>query len=342
MSKPRKPSRANRVASMSREAVGIVGHGAFATALASFLSGCDLGAVMFTGDELARIEINKLKKSPRLPGVVLAKKVIAIDDPAELAEVCRLIVVAVSSREVDVVLDVLAPHLDDRHTVAHAIGALAAGDRRVSQLIRAQTQVTRIAALAGPALPADLVAKRSSALVVAADAAATLDEVKRVLHQPPVLRIYKSHDLAGVELASALSGALTVVLGMADGAGLGHGPRTVLITRAVAEMATLVGASGGDLRTAYGMAGLGNLLARSAPVAAEASREYRIGLAIGRGRPPASREIAGLRALATGCRLAELLGVAAPIFRVCGDLVAGKLDIDDATEQLTAVETDHE
>jgi glycerol-3-phosphate dehydrogenase (NAD(P)+) len=341
LARGRRPGRAARVATLSRDSIGILGHGAFGTALASLLTGCDLSAVLYCEDEEARGEINRHHRSASLPGVTLAKKVVAIADPEELCQVCRVLVVAVSARAVEAALEPLAGYLDERHTIAHAVGGLADGERRVSQVIRAATPVRRVVALAGPALPADLLARRASALVAAAEQPEALDDVKRLLHHPPVLRIYKSADLPGVELASALSGGLAVVLGMADGAGLGRGPRTVLTTRAVAEMATLVGASGGDLRTAYGMAGLGNLLARTAD-GGTGSREYELGLAIGRGDAMIDRQVAGARALVTGGRLAALLGVNAPIIQAACEVLDGRIDLDEAIERLSGWETDHE
>jgi glycerol-3-phosphate dehydrogenase (NAD(P)+) len=338
-----KLGRASRAASLARDAIGIVGHGAFATALASMLPGRDLTAVMFTDDDDLRRDINKRHQNPaHLPGVTLAKRVVAISDPSELAEVCRLLIVAVSSRKVVRVIRTLGPFLDGRHTVAHAIGGLAGDDRRVSQIIRSHSAVTRVAALAGPALAHDLVARRSAALVVASDDPAVAAEVKAALHQPPVLRIYQSADLVGVELAATLAAAVVVTLGVADGLAVGHGPRTVLLTRAVAELATVVAASGGDLRTAYGMAGLGNLLSRSSPEARGQSRDYQVGLALGRGEAAPSEGSAGTRALATARRLTTLVGVAAPILHTIDDIASGRLGLDLATDRLASLETDRE
>src|SRR4029078_4300687 len=90
-----------------------------------------------------------------------------------------------------------------------------------------------------------------------------VSERPRLLNAPPMLRLYRSKDLAGVELASALSGAYTVALGVCDGLGMGPAPRAVLITRAIAEASRLGQAVGGEARTFAGLAGLGNLLVRA-------------------------------------------------------------------------------
>ena len=56
-------------------------------------------------------------------------------------------------------------------------------------------------------------------------------EGRRLFTLPPGLRVYTTTDVVGVELASALAGAYTVALGLADGVGMGPGPRAVLVTR---------------------------------------------------------------------------------------------------------------
>src|SRR5437773_11546877 len=107
--------------------------------------------------------------------------------------------------------------------------------------------------------------------------ASTFDEVvaegRRLLNAPPLLRVYGSKDLAGVELASALSGAYTVALGLGDGVGVGAGARAVLITRALGEALRLgVGAGAGE-RPFGGLARLVKLLVR----VRERSQQYQLG-----------------------------------------------------------------
>src|SRR3569623_3353850 len=88
---------------------------------------------------------------------------------------------------------------------------------------------------AGPALPQDLAEGEFASMVCASSFNEVVEEARRLLNTPPVLRLYGSKDLAGVELASALAGAYTVAHGLCVGIGMGAGPRAELITRADAE-----------------------------------------------------------------------------------------------------------
>src|SRR5207244_3945603 len=77
----------------------------------------------------------------------------------------------------------------------------------------------RIGAMAGPALPADLAAGQFSSMVIASRFDEVLAEGRRLLNAPPILRVYTSHDVIGVELAAAMSGALAIGVGPADARG---------------------------------------------------------------------------------------------------------------------------
>ena len=335
--------RARRVSSISDQTVGVVGAGAFATALASVLSTRGIAVILHSeDDELVRdINVHHRNES-RLPGVSLATRVAATTDLGEMASLCRLIVLAVSSRHVVRVARELGGFLSGDHVVAHAVGALAGDDRRVSQILRDHTPVVKMAALAGPALPRDLSARRACAVVVAAESDETLSTVKDALQVPAVLRVYKNRDLVGVELAAAIAGALTVAMGVADGLGVGHGPRTLLLTRAAAEGALLCRENGGQPATFYGLSGLGNLVARSSPESRADSEDYQLGVALARGEPAPRGETEGVRTLSTACRIGDLLGLDLPIIRTVRDIVAGRLSAEQAADRLAAVETDFE
>lgn len=340
---PARLGRATRAAHLSDETVAIVGAGAFATALASVLSTHGKTAILYSEDREVVHDINVHRRNrSRLPGVSLARRVAATSDLGEMAALTRVVILAVSSRMVVRMARELDEVLGEDHVVAHAIGALAGDDRRVSQIIRDHTRVEQVAVLAGAALPGDLTARRACAIVAASDSDEALDALKRVLNAPPVLRLYKNRDLVGVELAAALSGALTVGVGLCDGLGIGHGPRTVFVTRAVAEGARLCHGHGGQPQTFFGMAGLGNLLARSSSESRDDSVDYQLGVALARGQPHPRGETEGVRTLAAACRMADALGMKAPIVRTVHDVVAGRISVEVAADRLASWEIDLE
>jgi glycerol-3-phosphate dehydrogenase (NAD(P)+) len=306
------------------DTVGIVGAGSFGTALGSVLARAGRRVVLWSRDRAVVDQIKTSRTCPRLPSAPLPTPLDATDDPRRVAAEARFLVMAVSSADVALRARELGNFLDGSHIVVHAIGSLAAPhNERVSEVLEVGLPTLKIGVIAGPALPADLAVGEFSSVVVASRFDEVVSEARRLLNAPPTLRVYSSHDLAGVELASALSGAYTVALGLCDGLDMGAGPRAVLVTRVVAEAARLIQAAGADGRTFAGLAGLGNLLVRGGQRVS--SPDYQLGRHIATGDQPADMlRTEGARAALAGAALADRLRVRVPVLTGVAAVLAGR------------------
>jgi glycerol-3-phosphate dehydrogenase (NAD(P)+) len=313
------------------DTVGIAGAGAFGTALANLLAKRGRRVILWSRDaDVVRSINGDHVNEARLPGVVLSADLHATADPEELASRARFLVIAVASTQVRERVRELGDVTDGSHLAVHAIGAFASpGDVRVTDVMREEMPVKRIGTLAGPALSRDLAQGAFASMVCASTYDEVGAEARRLLGAPPVLRVYQGRDVIGAELASALAGAYTCAIGLADGMNVGPGPRAVLVTRAVAEASRLGEAAGAHPRTFFGLAGLGNLLIRSAAGAGAPSRDYQFGRALAEGAGiPEHTE--GARAALAGARLAERRGVHAPVLRALAAVLTGKLSPEKA------------
>lgn len=316
----------------STETVGIVGAGRFGTALGQVVAQAGRRVLLWSRAEDVVRAINEERVNPRLPDLRLAPLLGATLEPEELARAARFLVVAVASTEVRERMRILGDSVDGRHVIVHAIGALASpGDVRVSEVILGETPALRVGVLAGPVLWRDLAAGRFASMVVASRFDEVTAEGRRLLGVPPTLRVYRGSDLVGAELASALSGAYTVAVGMSDELGLGPGPRAVLVTRALAEASRLGQAAGAEPRTFTGLTGLGSLLVRSSVESSESSLDYRLGRRLGRGEAVTEEDYTeGGRAALAGVRLAKRLGVRTPVLQGLAAVITGRLSPREA------------
>jgi glycerol-3-phosphate dehydrogenase (NAD(P)+) len=310
------------------DTVGIVGAGAFGTALSSVLARAGRRVILWTRDVAVAKSIAEKRISPRLPDATLPPSLEVTTDPNRLASEARFLVMAVSSTDVRDRAKEFGAYLDGSHIVVHAIGALAAPTNdRVSEVMALGLPTLKIGVLAGPALPQDLAVGEFSSMVVASAFDEVVREGRRLLNAPPALRVYGSKDLAGVELASALSGAYTVALGLCDGLGMSPGTRAVLVTRIVAEAARLSQAAGAEAKTFSGLAGLGNLLVRSN----EKSADYNLGRGFAAGGvTPNAPSTEGARAALAGADLAKQLRVRVPVLTGVAAVLSGKADPREA------------
>ena len=133
--------------------------------------------------------------------------------------------------------------------------------------------------LSGPNLAEEIAKEQLTGTVVASEKSIICDRVQDVLHSDR-LRVYKSADIYGVELAGALKNIYAIICGMANGFSVGQNTIGMLLTRALAEMSRFAVAMGGNPFTFLGLAGVGDLLVTcSSPL----SRNYQLGLKISRG-----------------------------------------------------------
>ena len=235
----------------------------------------------------------------------------------------RFLVMAVSSTDVRERARELGAVLDGSHIVVHAIGALATPtNERVSEVMQLGLPTLKIGVLAGPALPQDLAEGEFSSMVVASAFDEVVAEARRLLNAPPVLRVYGSKDLAGVELASALSGAYTVALGLCDGLGMGAGPRAVL-DHARGRRGVAARRRGGRRRRRRSRACRASATCSCAR--ATTSADYQLGRRLADGVMTADAErTEGARAALAGAELAKQLKARMPVLTGVAAVLVGQ------------------
>lgn len=238
----------------------------------------------------------------------------------------QLVVLAVPSNHVRDVARALGDHLSGAHFLVHGIRGLAplekeadrANDtlRTVSDVLREETPVRRLGALGGPVQADELHHGTASALVVGSHYPEVTAAVQKGF-SGPWLRVYATHDLRGLELASAMVGCMSVGVGFAKAGGAGPGLLAALISRAVHDAGRLASLAGAEEPTIYGLGGYGDLLAS---IALDKRPEVLFGRALAGGQTiEKAVEAATLRveAVALIPRLvafAKAKGVQAPAF----------------------------
>jgi glycerol-3-phosphate dehydrogenase (NAD(P)+) len=326
----------------SEEVIGIVGTGSFGLALAFLLGNAGRQTLLWSPDEAAIKEINKDRKGSCMPDLELSEEVQATSDPDDFAKRTRFLVVASSSGDVRNHMSLLGNSLTGNHMAVHDVGAFCSpDDQRVSQVIAQETAVLRTGVLAGPSMASFIAAGRGTSLLCASEFDEVTSESRRLLSVPPKLRLYRGRDLIGAELAAALSMSYTISIGLADAIKVGIGIRAVLITRAVAEMARLGAGLGAQTKTFWGLAGLGNLLVRTAVEGDAVAPSYRMGMELGAGAK-ADSAAEPYRATLAAVRLARQCSLHLPVLETTARVLQGELDANQAATELLAVVTEEE
>jgi glycerol-3-phosphate dehydrogenase (NAD(P)+) len=195
----------------------------------------------------------------------------------------------------------------------------------------------RTAVLSGPNLAVELARGAPTASVAASRSLACAEQVQELLMTPPILRVYTSDDVVGVELGGALKNVYAIGAGISDRLGFGDNTKATLLTRGLAEMMRFGAAMGARPETFMGLTGVGDLFATAV---SRLSRNYRFGRAIAEGKT-ADEARALLGQVAEGYptalaaqTLAAQLGVEMPLLHAIADILTGKRAILDALQGL--------
>lgn len=295
--------------------LGIIGGGAFGVALAAVLG--------------AKGPVTLWARGPlRTMGVVLPP---AVTVTADLSAVqSETVLLAIPTQELGGFLAGQAARFAGCRLVACCKGVdRTTGLGPVGLIARACTRAIG-AILTGPSFAADIAAGLPTALTLAcADDAAGAG--LQVSLSTPALRLYRTTDVTGAELGGALKNVVAIGAGAVIGAGLGESARAALVTRGYAEMVRLAVARGARAETLAGLSGLGDLILTCT---SDKSRNFRFGVALGRGQPfEADVTVEGA---ATARALAARHGADLPVTAAVAALVDGRLSVGDAMTALMA------
>src|SRR5512146_1824088 len=312
--------------------IAVLGAGAWGTALAVGLA---RGAHRVTlcarrADHVAAMR-ERRENAPYLPGVALPESIALGDRWTEAAGASEAVVMAVPSHFARAAMTPVGPAIGTDATLVSVTKGIEDGSLKTMTAMLAEVApaVRRVAVLSGPSFAAEVARGKPAAVVVAARDEAVSRGVQD-LFASHTLRVYRSVDVDGVELAGAAKNVIAIAAGIGDGLGLGSSARAALITRGRAELTRLGLRSGARAETIYGVAGLGDLVLTCT---GDLSRNRALGLKIGQGEtvfgglasaPPGHPVVEGMSNARSIRSLAERLGVEMPIVTaVCRVLYEG-------------------
>jgi glycerol-3-phosphate dehydrogenase (NAD(P)+) len=229
-----------------------------------------------------------------------------------------LIFVALPSSALRSVLQPLAAQLAGKSLVSLTKGIEAQSFKLMSQIIEEVVPDAHIGVLSGPNLAREVAEHALTATVVASSDEALCLRVQTVLHGPR-FRVYASQDRFGVELGGALKNVYAIIAGMAVALGMGENTKSMLITRALAEMTRFAVKLGANPMTFLGLAGVGDLIVTCSSAK---SRNYQVGFALGQGLS-LEDAVARLGEVAEGVNTLKVLKAKAQDLQVYMPLVTG-------------------
>jgi len=209
--------------------------------------------------------------------------------------------------------------------------------KRMSQVLSEELpQSSRICALSGPNLAGEIVRQKPSSTVVASS---NLDAARLAQGHinTPLLRVYTSEDIVGVELGGALKNIIALGAGICDRLGYGDNAKASFMTRGLAEISRLGVAAGANPMTFAGLAGIGDMVATCS---SRLSRNHGVGERLADGESLKEIQVSmdnvaeGVDTTAATVSLAKSFDVEMPITEAIYDVLFNGVPLRKAISQL--------
>lgn len=322
---------------MSYQKIGVIGAGAWGTALAQTLSktGRDVTIWSFEPDCADAINERHVNEC-YLDGVPLDPKLRATSDPADLAGSDAILSVA-PAQHTRATLAAFVPYIAAGTPVLLCSKGIEISTRAfMADVLRDVMPDAIPAVLSGPSFAAD-VARGLPTAVTLACADETVGAALVEACAAPTFRPYLTDDVMGAEIGGAVKNVLAIVCGIVLGKELGRSAHAAIMTRGFAEMTRLGKALGARPETLTGLCGLGDLVLTCS---SEMSRNMSCGLALGRGEK-LEDILQGRLAVTEGVATAPALkllaqqhGVDMPISFALAGILDGSISVDEAVVDL--------
>jgi len=315
----------------SFNSVAVIGAGAWGTALAALAGRAGRDVVLCARSAAAAAEIAATRINPKLPGIRLDADIQVTDDIAVAAR-ADIILIATPEQNLREAVAALAPHLARATPVVACAKGIERGTHKFMTEVIAETARDAMPAiLSGPSFALDVARGLPTAVTLAAKDEALAGALVQALGSP-TFRPYHTTDVRGVEIGGAAKNVLAIAAGIVVGRKFGASAQAALTTRGFSEMARLGRACGARSETLAGLSGLGDLiLTCSSPQ----SRNFTLGMALGRGeRPPRDKLAEGEFTAPVLVELAASQQVDMPVSQAVAAILSGATTIDEAIESL--------
>jgi glycerol-3-phosphate dehydrogenase (NAD(P)+) len=281
--------------------IGVLGAGAWGTALAQMLASDGREVLLWAREDELVGEINEGHGNPLfLPSISLSPKIRATGALEDMAAVDIMLVVT-PAQHMGAVLTAMPSH--PRDLVLCSKGIEAATGRLMNEAAKAAAPASDIAVLSGPTFAHEVAAGQPTAVTLACGGKEAQWQRLAEHIARPAFRPYYSSDVAGAEIGGAVKNVLAIACGVVDGLGLGQNARAALIARGYAEMLRFGAVFGAEAETLAGLCGLGDLVLTCSSTS---SRNFSLGKALGEGAS-AKALMTDRRTVAEGAHTAPVL-----------------------------------
>ena len=264
----------------------VIGGGSWGTAFANYLAASGNGnrKIKIWMREKEIIEaIRTTGENPVfLPGIKLSPHLIPVPDLKEEVGAADIVIFAVPSKFIRHTFEDLKGIVEDKVVVNLSKGFESSSLKTISQLaveVLGQEILDRWVTISGPSFARELAANHPTVVVSSSGNEEILKKIQSDFSSDS-LRIYRTDDLRGIEVAGSMKNVIAIASGIVSGCGYGYNTTASLVTRATVEISRFGIKLGAKRETFWGLAGIGDLMLTCfGPL----SRNFQLGKRIAKG-----------------------------------------------------------
>ena len=318
--------------------IGIVGGGAFGTAMACVLRRSGHEVILWAREPEVVASINRERTNRLfLQGVPLDPDMHATYSMAAAVERADFVLLAPPAQHMRAVTLSLQPHLARGTPVVSCSKGIERGSLAfMPEVLAATLPEVPVAVLSGPSFAREIATDLPCAVALAC---ADMDLARALSReiQDPHFCVHPTDDLIGAAIGGVMKNVIAIGSGIAAGRKLGENARATLVTLGAAEALRLGLAKGARSETFLGLAGIGDMMLTANSLT---SRNASLGFALGQGKTLAEvlstrKEVTeGAFSTEAVAALARRLDVHMPITFLLDEVLNHGLALDIALAQL--------
>ncbi len=260
--------------------IGVIGGGAWGTAIANLLSHNNNNVKLWVFEEETAKAINEENINKNfLPSVKLHHKLTASTNLKNFANQDILFLVVPVQFTASTIKPLQKLLSKDTILVICSKGIETSSKKLLTDIIAEIFPDNKVAAMSGPNFADEVANLKPAITTVASEDEVTANKVAKVLENDD-FKVYTHADVIGVELAGALKNVVAIASGIAAGLELSVSTKCAILTKGIHEMAKISEAFGGKRETMLEACGIGDL---TLTCMSEKSRNMSLGIAIGKG-----------------------------------------------------------
>jgi glycerol-3-phosphate dehydrogenase (NAD(P)+) len=263
----------------------VIGGGSWGSAFGRYLGRIKVPTMLWVREPEIIRQLEKTRENRTfLPGFKLPSRVSFTPSLRESVLSADIVFIAVPSQFCRSVYTEIAPYVGNGQIVVSLTKGI--DQRSLRRMTQVMEDVFRpharphLAVLSGPSFAREVAAGHPTALVAASRDMETARTIQHLLSSLTI-RVYRSHDVTGVEIAGALKNVIAIAAGIIDAMDFGLNSRAALITRGLSEITQLGLSLGAAQKTFSGLAGIGDLVLTCT---GELSRNHYVGYQLGKGK----------------------------------------------------------